>query len=426
MNENKALARVEFGKHWTLVMAASIGFAFASVTASSAGPFMEPLGKEFGWSRAMQSSGVGIAAMLTFLLSPLFGMFIDRFGTRRMALIGTVLAAIMIASFSQASGSLRQWIALWGIYAFAALMTKSTVWSAAISSVFNQGRGLALGLTLSGTAVAQAIVPGISTQLIDTLGWRSAYVWLGLGGGAIAFLACFFFLFDGYDLAKKARASGSTKPKGPLLSEPGLSVTDALQSRALILIAASTFIMMLLTIGLNVHQFDILTDSGVTRQNASFYVGLTGVAGVLGKLITGWLLDRYHARWVGGLTLAFTAVAFIILMQPHLTTVMILTGMIINGYAAGTKIQIASFLTAAYGGLRNFGSIFGIMASMIAAGSGLGPLVAGTVFDHYHSYDPFLIGGIVGSLLSGLLIFMIGDYPNWANQGASDGSPAQI
>ena len=410
--ESKVLAREEWRLHWTLVMASAVGFAFSSITASSAGLFMEPIGREFGWSRTLLSSGLSIGAFISFFASPLFGVAIDRFGTRRMALAGIVGTSLMISGFSQLNGSPAQWIALWIVYAMAGVMIKSTVWSAAVSSVFNSGRGLALGLTLSGTAVAQAIIPPITNYLIDGFGWRGAWVWLGLGGGSIAMLFCALWLFDGYDVSRRNRAPGASK-KGPLLDVPGLSIAEAWRSTTLCRIAISVFIMMVITIALNVHQFEILRSAGVTRTSAAWYSSIAGIMGVVGKLVTGWLLDRYHPRWVGGLTLALTAVAFVILLMPGLTPTMIVLAMAVNGYAAGTKLQIASFLTSAYGGMRNFGAIYGTMASLIAAGSGLGPLVAGLVYDFYGSYDAFLIFGFVGTLFSSFLIFGLGDYPKW-------------
>jgi predicted MFS family arabinose efflux permease len=415
MSDDKALTKAEFRLHWKLVMAAAIGFAFASVTSSSTGPLMEPLGKEFGWSRALQSSGPSITAILTFFMSPVFGLLIDRWGTRRMALAGIAFAGLMIAAFSQVNGSPTQWIVLWLFYAFAAVMIKSTVWTAAVSSVFTQGRGLALGLTLSGTALANAIVPPITNALIDAYGWRGAFVGLGLGGGTIALVVCWLFLFDGYAAAQREGAKRPDQSK-QLLDAPGLSMPEAWRSHALWKIGLSTLIMMVITIALNVHQFEILRSAGVTRTSAAWYASVAGITGIAGKLVTGWLLDRYHAKWVGSLTLASTAIAFGILLMPGLTPAMIVTAMAINGYSAGTKLQLASFLTSAYGGMRNFGGIFGVIASLIAAGSGIGPVLGGYVFDRFGNYDPFLWFGIAGSLLCGLLIYTVGPYPVWAKK----------
>ncbi len=418
--ETRLASRAEFRENWTLVMAAAIGMSFSSVTAAATGPFMEPMGKEFGWSRTLLSSGLSITSFLTFFLSPYFGLLIDRYGTRRMALPGLMLMAVMMAAFSLNTGATAVWISMWLFYAVAALAVKSTVWTAGVQSVFDSGRGLALGLTLSGIGVAQAVTPPLATWLIAEFGWRMAWVWLGLGWGGVATVICWKWLFDGYDISKRKRkARGEVLTgKAPLLDVPGLSIPQAWRDEALWRIAISTFIMMVITIALNVHQFQILVESGVQRSNAAWLATIAGIAGILGKLATGWLLDRYHPRWVGGLTLGSTAIAFMLLTERFSTPTLIVVAMFINGYAAGTKLQIAGYLTAAYGGMRNFGAIYGAIASLIAAGSGLGPLVAGLVYDAYGNYGPFLIAGMIGSLVSGWLIFGLGAYPDWKKSEA--------
>lgn len=405
----------EFRAHWPLVMAASAGFGFSAMVSVTTGLFMEPLGREFGWGRALQASGASITAILTFVMSPFFGMLIDRWGTRWMALVGIVFASLVICSFSLANGSPIQWMALWAVYAFAGVMIKSTVWTAAISSVFTQGRGLALGLTLSGTAVAQIIFPPLTDWLINSYGWRGAWIGLGLGGGLFTFAICLFFFFDGYALAKTRRKLAGSNSSGQLLDAPGLSIAQAWRDTALWRIGLSTFIMMVVTIALNVHQFEILRATGLTRTAAAYYSSIAGVAGIAGKLITGALLDRYHVRWVGGITLGMTTIAFALLLLPNLSPAIIVIAMVVNGYSAGTKLQVASYLTSAYGGLRHFGAIFGVMASLIAAGSGLGPVAAGLIFDSYGSYDPFLVIGIVASIVSSGLVISLGPYPDWAS-----------
>jgi predicted MFS family arabinose efflux permease len=419
LSDTKALARQEWRRHWPLVLAASFAFSFTSVMTASTGLFIEPWTEEFGWSRTLLSSGMSITAITTFLFSPLFGVLIDRIGTRRMALPGLVLLSATMASLSLLDGSVWMWFLIWTVYAAAALATKSTVWTAGVASAFDAGRGLALGLTLSGSAVAQAITPPLAHYLIEAFGWRLAFVWLGLGWGGLAVLICVFLLYDGYDASRQARAANpgdnpaAGESKSLLHDAPGLSLAEAWRSVALWRIAISTFVIMVVTIALVVHQIPILVEIGVDRASAAYYAGMAGLAGVAGKLVTGWLLDRYTARWVGGLTLAATALTFILLLLPDRSMPIIFTAMFINGYAAGTKLQIAGYLTSAYGGMKHFGAIFGTMASLIAAGSGLGPLVGGFVYDVYGTYDPYLWFGIVGTLVSAFLIFGLPDYPAW-------------
>lgn len=405
-------ARDEWKDHWGLVLSASVGFGFFSIMAAATGLFMEPLGKEFGWSRALLSSGLSISAAVVVVLSPFFGILIDRWGTRRIAIPGLFLVMIAMISFSLIDGSVEQWIGLWIFYALASLAVKSTVWTTAVASVFTAGRGLAIGVTLSGTALAQMIVPPIGNALIEAFGWRAAFVWIALGWGGIAIVLCFLFLRDGHDLNRaraKAAPDGSYVPS--ILS--GLSVAEAWRSTALWRLAVSTFFLMTLTIAVMVHQFPLLTEAGVSRTDAALLAGLAGAAGIAGKLVTGWLLDRYPANLVGGITLGSTSIAFLLLLEPFRTMPLIVAAMLINGYGAGTKLQICGYLTTRYAGLKNFGKIFGAMASVIALGSGLGPVLGGLIHDLYGSYTPLLLAGIVGCLFSGFLILGLGPYPRW-------------
>ena len=48
---------------------------------------------------------------------------------------------------------------------------------------------------------------------------------------------------------------------------------------------------------------------GVSAENAAWLAGAGGLAGIVGKLVTGVLVDRFRANWVGGITLGFTAFA---------------------------------------------------------------------------------------------------------------------
>ena len=416
MADEKLTAAQEFRRHWPMILAASIGFSFTSVVTSATGLFIGPISDEFHWGRALASSGVSITAFLTFLFSPLFGVFIDRWGVRRMAIPGLILMVFVIAGLSLLTGAVWEWFAIWTIYAVAGLMTKSTVWTASANSTFEAGRGMALGLVLSGSAIAQAFTPMLAEFLIRVHGWRLAFVWLAVGWGSLAIMLCLFWLRDGYEISRKARAMEPAPEQiadAPLLDVPGLTVAEALRSVALWRIAISTFMIMTVTIGLVVHQIPILTEAGVSRGTAAFYALPAGLAGIAGKLITGWLLDRYPARWVGGLTIGATTITFPLLLLPHAPTWAIVTALMINGYAGGTKLQLVGYLTAAYSGMRKFGAIFGLMASVIAAGSGLGPVLGGLVYDAWHSYTPALWTGGVLTLISALLLLGLGAYPQW-------------
>lgn len=408
-------AREEWRLRWRLVLAAVVGFSFHSVMTSFAGLFIGPVGDEFGWSRTQVTAGLSVSSITVTVLSPFFGVLIDRFGTRRLALPGLVTKSLVLASFALVSNSFVQWMAIWVLYALTSLAVKSTIWTTAVAGVFSAGRGLALGVVMSGTAISQIVVPPLGNFLIETFGWRGAFAWIGLGWGGIAFVLCLLFLFDAHDDAREAKALAEQKgePEAAAIELPGLTIAEAWRSMALWRIAISTFLIMMFTIALVVHQIPILEEAGVTRTNAAWLASLGGAAGIAGKLVTGRLMDSYNANLIGGLTLAGASLGFALLLEPIRSFPLIVTAMLINGYASGTKLQICAYLTARFAGIRNFGTIFSIMASLIALGSGLGPVVGGIAHDLHGDYTYLLIAGIVASLVSGLLIYGLPPYPQW-------------
>jgi predicted MFS family arabinose efflux permease len=404
----------EWRTGWPLVVAAFCGFSFFSLMTVSMGAFIVPLARDFGWGRTLLSSGVALASLAAAVLSPFFGILIDRFGSRRVAMPGLVATMAAIALFGTVNGSPAQWLALWGVYAVISISVKTTVWTAAIAHHFSAARGMALAVTLSGTAAAQAIAPPLATWLIQDYGWRIAYVALGLGWGGLTFLICYVFLRD----PRHSPLTDARPDLAQAASLPGLTIPAALRSRALWQINLASLIMMTLTIGLMVHQIPILTGAGLTSANAAWLAGLGGLAGIGGKLITGSLLDRLDPRLVGGITLGVTALAFALLIDGIRTDPAMIVAVVINGYGAGCALQIGSYLTAQHAGTKNFGAIYGGMTSVVAIGSGLGPVLAGAVFDQTGNYDIFLIGGTIGCVLSGALALLLPTIPTWSSMDA--------
>jgi predicted MFS family arabinose efflux permease len=405
----------EWRRNWTLVLCCAFGFSFSSVVNYSFGLFIQPLTEEFGWSRAQTSVGLTLTAVLSVLLSPVIGVLIDRWGVRRMAIPGLALLSLSVASFALASGSIWQWMALWAVFAVVDLSVKSTVWTTAVAYAFDKERSLAIAFTLGGVSFALIVGPPLAEALIAAFGWRWAFVLMGLIWGMGSLALAIPFLKDG----RRGRSAAQLQED----RGEGLTVREALRSGPLQRIALATFITMLLGVGIQVHQVPILTEGGLSRQHAAYLVSLGGMAGIAGKIFTGWLMDRANAGLVGGVTLAVSAIAYGLLIETFRTVPLTILAMIVIGFAAAAKLQICAYMTTRYAGMRNFGTIFGFMSSLIALGGGLGPFVAGLVYDEFGSYDPLLIASVGGTLLSATMLIGLGNYPQWRSN-SSDPAPA--
>lgn len=403
----------EWRMHWPLVIAAMAGLSFTAIASSSIGLFMEPLGREFGWSRAEISLGLSVYALVAVPLSPFVGALIDRWGSRRLAIPGMIFSASAFAAFSLTNGSLTLWFGQWLLYSLAALAIRMTVWSAAVSSVFSVGRGLALAVTLSGSAITLSLAPITAQWLIDSYGWRSAYFWLGAGWGAFALALLVPFFFDARDRHRRSRPLSSDE-RGASLILPGLTMRDAARSAALIKLALATLLTILMLTAITVHLVPILNEKGISRETAALMAGSAGIASICGKLFTGWALDRWSGGWIGAISLALPAIpCLMLLLEPGNHFFLALLAGLILGYSGGAFVQVCTYFTSRYGGMRNFGKIFGVMASLIAVGTGVGPVVAGLIYDQFGSYWLLLISTIPVAFVSGILLMRLGPYPNW-------------
>jgi len=409
---SSTVAAAEWRQNWALVLASAFGFSLHSLSSYSLGLFMEPLGQEFGWARAEISMVSVIPGVLMVLLSPALGAIIDRWGCRRLAVPSIALTGGSIAVAGLANGAMSQWMLIWLVYGLVSLGVKTTVWTTAISGAFVAGRGLALGVTLTGTALAQIAVPPLAQWLIDDFGWRQAYIWLGIGWSIPCFILAVFFLYDSKDRARLT-SSDATKTPEAHVAQAGLTLKEALRSRPLQRVGISTLLTMFIGTAILIHQVPILTSGGISRQDAAWLASLSGAAGVVGKLATGWMTDRWDAATIGVVSLTVPAIAYWMLIDENRSVVATIIAMMIIGYTTGSKLQISAYLTAQYAGMRHYGKVFGMMTSLIGIGGGLGSVGAGAVFDMFGDYRPLLMFGIASSFICGGLLFRLGRYPDW-------------
>jgi MFS family permease len=406
-------ALAEWKAHWPLVVSAMVGFSFYTVVTYSLGTFIEPLQKQFGWNRTSISFGLSIFGIVMAIGGPPVGAVIDRIGTRWMAIIGLIASGSAFAAFSLANGSLTQWFSLWVVFSVCALMIKSTVWSAAVASVFSTGRGLALAAVLSGSAIGQSLAPLVTNALIASHGWQTAYRWIGFGWAGLGAVLVAIMFFDARDLDK--RVSGSSLVSTPL---PGLTVREAARDSRVIRIAVANLLMAIASSGVTVHLVPLISETGISRTGAVEIAATAGIAGIVGKFLTGWLLDRIQGNWIPVTSYAVAAVGHILLLNLLGSRTALTVAALLLGYSAGAGLQVSTYLISRYAGLRNFGTVFGTIASAMLGGTACGPLIAGYIHDKTGSYALLLMGAAPVMLLCSLLFVGLGPYPVFERRAA--------
>jgi MFS family permease len=341
-------------------------------------------------------------------LTPFAGVLVDRFGPRRVALPGLLLSGACFAAFGLMSGPYYQWVLIWIAYTVASLLTRTLVWSSSISAAFTSGRGLALAVLLCGTAIASALGPTVTRLLIDQWGWRGGYAGLGIGWAGFALtLAVLFF----HDVRGPATRRPGQAHSAPRHLPGGLTVREALRSTILQRIGFAMFLQALMGASIMVHIVPMLTADGLTLAQATTVAAVVGIGSIAGKLVSGWLIDRVSGSLLPMIGYGGPGIAYALLLQAEGSVALLTFAVFVLGYSSGASLQLATYLTTRYAGLRNFGTIFGILSSLMAAAAGIGPLVAGGIFDMTGGYSLLLMAGIPAAIMAALAVFRLGPYP---------------
>lgn len=426
MLDRQQTALEEWKAHWPLVLSAMIGFSFFTVVTYGLGTFTAPLEQEFGWSRSEVFIGLTVFGFIQMIGGPPVGALLDKMGSRGMAISGLIMAGVAFAGFSLANGSPWQWIALWFVFGLCALMIKSTVWSAGTSSVFSTSRGLALAAVLSGSALGQVFAPIVCNWLIEGQGWRNAFWMIGFGWAGIGVVLVTFMFFDAPALARRGQAaapSGSAAPAAaPVLT--GLTVREAMRDSRIIRMGAANLIMSSIAGGVSAHMVPLIAETGISKDSAVQMAALAGIAGLVGKFLTGWLLDRYQGSFVPFISYGIAALGHFLLLDLLDEPIALTVGAMILGYSSGAGLQVCTYLVSRYAGLKKFGTIFGTIASMMLAGSAIGPLVASAVHDATGGYSALLWVAAPTMFLGALLFVGLGPYPDF-NRRAQESDDLQ-
>jgi len=401
-------ALAEWRSGWRYVFCNDIGQMSLVINTYTTGLMIKPLGAAFGWSRADVSGALAIYAMATFFCAPLAGALIDRYGARRIALIGAPATALVVIGMGLCGPSIWTWRLAWAGFGVFSLMMGSQPWAAAISRHFDVSRGLALAIGASGNGLGALVWPPFTVFLIEHYGWRGAYFGLGTTIG-LCLTSCVFLLMRGPAAMPEARAAAGEG--APRSQRSGLTVPQVLRTWSFWQIALGTTAMGMAVASLVIHLPALLTDKGMTPGQAAGVMTLLAPTVIAGRVGGGFLLDRIHGRWVMVAMLLLPAAACLTLVGYHGGYPLAIAATLMIGVTSGVEGDLISFLLSRYFGLRHFAAIYGATLSIFVLGYGFAPTVVGGVFDQLRSYDFGLIGLAVLTLACLPAALTLGRYP---------------
>lgn len=376
------LSESDFGYYgWRVVLAASLGVmaGFGSLFVFTFSVFVKPLATEFGWSREAVSSGFAIAAVTLGVISPLLGRWIDRFGPRRIILVCMTIYGCAIASLSLLRPGLTQFYVTCFVLGLVGNGAAHLAFSRSISTWFHRRLGMALAFVMAGAGMGAMILPVVAQTIISHSGWRTAYA--SLGGLALLLGLPLSFRY--------VRERGAVGSKTAPVAHSGMTWQEGLRSYTFWIVTAILFVSSISMNGAVTHLSALLTDRGLTAGTAALCASIMGGSSLLGRIVVGWLLDRFFGPRVALAINVITALGIFLLARAASFPAGCLAAALI-GIGAGGEAAITPYLLTRYFGLRSFSTLYGLTWTFYAAAGAIGPILLGRAFDATGSYVSLL------------------------------------
>lgn len=419
VNTEAVTPRKSFYFGWWVVAAAIIGLAlgYSVIGTMIFGTFIAPLEAEFGWSRGQISLGLTIISSTAIFVFPLAGMLVDRVGVRRVLLPSTFLFGLTMASMCFLTPSLWHFYAMCVVIPIMGAGTAPMAYSRIIVAWFDKRRGLALGIGLAGVGVGTTLAPIIATLTMEYFGWRGAYVVLGTMVIVLALPIVAILMRESPEsmgLLPDGRESneneGTDTPPTASTSIVGFTGKQALRQKSFWLMISSFAITGLTVSTILIHLIPLMMDRGMSRMEAAGTFAYLGVALLLGRLLAGYLMDKFFAPRVVIVFMLGPVIGLAMFASGATGTTAALCAALV-GMAIGAEFDVMGYFTSRYFGPRAFGQIYSYNYSAFKVGSATGPLIMGIAYDLVGRYDEILWAMSAIMLVACALVAMLKPYP---------------
>jgi MFS family permease len=387
-------------KGWTAATAGTIGLVFgpSTILLFLFGSFVAPLEQAFGWSRPAILFAATIVSLMIMVVSPLQGFLIDRYGARPIVLVSTITFAAGLAVMSLMQGDIRFYYLMYGLLPILAIGLWPVSYLRVVSTWFDRRLGLAIGIVNGGIGLGAALLPILVAYMVANGGLSSAFL------GLAAIVACITLPLNAWLLHEAPRTDQgrSRSANASALAE----LRPVLRDGNFLLLAAAFLLLGFVNTGLVTNQISLLIDSGATPTHAAVVQSVFGVAVLVGRFLTGVLLDYLAAKKLMSLVCVGGAIACG-LYAAGATGGMAFVCAILIGAIYGAEFDVLSYVVKRIFGLAIFGRVYGVIFSVFQLGAALGATLLPLSRAHFGSYGPGLIAYAVALLLSAALLLCL-------------------
>ncbi len=399
----------EFRANWRLLAGGTLGLATGTaLNIFSVALFAPSLIAEFGWSKAVFALH-GTLALPFIFLAPVIGWFVDRYGVKRVAMVGIIGLPFTQIAASFMTGSIYVYFALSFFQLMLGGTTTAMVYSRIVALNFRSARGLALAVVASGTALLAALSSPVLGGIIDAYGWRFGYRCLA-AFAATAGLIVLLLMPNDRPVAHPVIAEDGSPP--PVPAKAGMrDYMEVVRSRAFFFITAGLCLCNMPHALMTSNFKVMLLDRGLDSPSASWVFSLYSVGVVVGRFICGMALDRFPSHIVAAVGLGLPAIGFFVLGSPVASLPIIVAAVATMGLAQGAEIDLLAYMTARHFRSEVYGTVISLIYGGMVISATLGSVILSATLHYTGSFVPFIMLLGIVSIIGGAFFLPLGQGP---------------
>jgi MFS family permease len=374
-------AKLDGAQGWRVVAIAFTAMFTTFGIAYSFGAFLLPVSEELGAGRGATAVAFSLTTLALFAFGGVSGPAVDRFGPRKVLLVGALSLGLGLLLMSRAQSLWHAYLGH-GLGVGLAVACSYVPLVAVVGGWFERRRTLAVGIAVSGIGLGTLVGAPVAAALLDTVGWRDAYLVLGVFG-VVVLLACAALV--------RAAAPASGMVAVPLLPRLRNATYARLYAGGLLL-SIALFVPF-------VHLPSYAQAAGVGSVAAATLVGLIGAASVVGRIALGAVAARIGTLRAYQFCYALMAGSFALwLGSPGYPRLVLFTLLLGVGY--GGFVALGPPLVAELFGVQGLGGLLGVLYTSAAIGSAVGPPIAGALITSTGGYLSTILGALVVAAVS--------------------------
>ncbi len=360
----------------------------------------KPIAADLGFDRSVLSFSVTCFLIGSGFGTLSLGVLIGRLGVRLPSAIYLAVSTACVAAIPVLPPNPWMFYVVFTIFGVAGAAATALPYAVAIAGLFDERRGLALGLAVAGGGVGATFGPQLANYLLGVFTWRET-IWIVAVIMALPIATMIMLVRTPPSVTMAAQAPESR-------SESHWSLY--LGKRTFWLISITIIGISVGTFGVLAILVPLLTDRGLTAKDAAIVLSVAGVSSWAARIVTGWVLDRVWAPLVTSVVCMGACVGVLAIALGGSSTPLMVLGASLTGVALGAEADLLTYLCSRYFKLQAFSRVVGAVWVMWAWGGGLGTAMGGIAYKLTGAYDTamlFLAGPLV---LGAAAILLIGPY----------------